>query len=463
MTQVLQGIKHIVTIILSAMDRIFVRVFLSFSLCILLMVGAVLMIPQWDTRRITSVSDAHAQVVLKEVMALIKDKSDRLQQVDNASKRWHKRQGRRNLIILDSRLYPAQMREQQLPPPFANFIEQTINQTNVQKQRIHNRLIIGPMIVPTQPDQRIYVIHDVRPPGYWLLRLLDEPLLLFLVMVMIGLPMIALLSWSLTRPMQRLRSIADRMTQGHWKDLPVVGGPQEYRAVSESFLRMVERMTALQREKDQLFANLSHELRTPLSRIGLIHALLRRKHPDLVSELEMIGKNIDILEERIQAMLDISRSQLLMNESKEIIELSEVLTPVLEAVAFEADAMHKHFEVSALPQVKILAHVVLLQSAVENVLRNALRFAQSQVHLEIQQKNSQVIIYCRDDGPGVSEDELTQLFTPFFRGEQADQSEGAGLGLAIAKSAIESHGGAIEARNGDKGLCIRFQLPSYFA
>jgi two-component system sensor histidine kinase CpxA len=105
----------------------------------------------------------------------------------------------------------------------------------------------------------------------------------------------------------------------------------------------------------------------------------------------------------------------------------------------------------------------LLRRALENVLRNAIRYSprDSTIQLTLSEADQNAHIVVRDYGPGVSPESLGRLFDPFFRAEEARVSNGggSGLGLSIAKRAVQLHRGTIEAENASPGLLIRITIP----
>jgi two-component system sensor histidine kinase CpxA len=112
----------------------------------------------------------------------------------------------------------------------------------------------------------------------------------------------------------------------------------------------------------------------------------------------------------------------------------------------------------------VLGNAELLHRAVENVLRNAIRYSPecNPIDVEIQLRHEIVSIAIRDYGPGIPEEFLERIFDTFFRTEEARDSGsgGVGLGLAIAKRAVQIHGGVIRARNANPGLRVEIELPS---
>ncbi|HEY0075916.1 MAG TPA: ATP-binding protein, partial [Abditibacteriaceae bacterium] len=150
-------------------------------------------------------------------------------------------------------------------------------------------------------------------------------------------------------------------------------------------------------------------------------------------------------------------------QPKTEVNLAILLREIAEDAAFEAQSQNKQIQIGQCENCTVIGDVELLRSAVENVVRNALRYTveNSDVLLTLR-CTEQAIITVRDQGPGVPEGELDNLFRPFYRITEARdrQSGGAGLGLAITQRAIAAHQGHVQARNApDGGLEVEIRLP----
>jgi len=269
---------------------------------------------------------------------------------------------------------------------------------------------------------------------------------------------------SITKPLGALRLASNRLAKG---DLTtriqgLENRKDELGNLAEDFNTMAVRLQSLIDSQKQLMANVSHELRTPLTRLQLAVALLEDQlntHADgslsdvNTKHLLRIENEIVKMDQMIGQVLTLAK----INASQQSIELQEttlvsVLRGVLQDARFEAGAMNKLLVVGAIPQVSINADMPLLVSAIENIIRNAIRFAAKEVRCEFAIASSNlttdfVEIVINDDGVGMSAAELETVFDPFFRGSNQvhEVNKGAGLGLSIAKAAIELHGGSLYA------------------
>lgn len=151
------------------------------------------------------------------------------------------------------------------------------------------------------------------------------------------------------------------------------------------------------------------------------------------------------------------------------VPLDEVIVNIAEDAEFEAQARHCHVETS-IPEGdwNVRGNASLLHSAVENVVRNAIRYTQegTSVNLELSAletaAGAQAVLNVSDSGPGVPLDSLTKVFQPFYRLDDARGrlTGGVGLGLAITERAVRFHGGSVSAHNrATGGLRIEIRLP----
>ena len=231
---------------------------------------------------------------------------------------------------------------------------------------------------------------------------------------------------------------------------------------------MAERVQGLLQAQQQLLSDVSHELRSPLARLHLALGLAQRKAETGVQhDLERIEREAERLDELIGQILSLSR----LDSRKDLpgndpVKLADLLETVAADAAFEAGPRNCRVVVTESFPVELRGNEALLHSALENVVRNALRYTATDTAVELSLTpdpgQDAVLIEVRDRGPGVAEEFLPRLFEPFVRaGEARDRTSGGyGLGLAIAERAVRLHGGTIEARNrAGGGLSVLIRLP----
>jgi two-component system sensor histidine kinase CpxA len=236
--------------------------------------------------------------------------------------------------------------------------------------------------------------------------------------------------------------------------------------LGRDFDRMAERLESLVGSHKRLLGDVSHELRSPLSRLLVALGLARRANaeemPELLDRIALEARRLDSL---IGQLLTLSRIE---SGSHTAAASSIVLTALVHEVVadadFEARAQSRRVVVTAFEECTVHGFEELLRSAVENVVRNALRFTRegTAVDVSIRRERDRAVIRVRDRGPGVPEPMLAEMFLPFQRGPAIDaaRNDGSGLGLAIAHRAVAANGGTIGAMNaGDGGLIVEIDLP----
>jgi two-component system sensor histidine kinase CpxA len=248
-----------------------------------------------------------------------------------------------------------------------------------------------------------------------------------------------------------------------------VGAPfnrrrDEVGTLARDFDTMAEQIQALITDKEVLLRDVSHELRSPLARIRVALALAQRKASDAnQGDLERIDQETEKLNQLVGQILTLARLRSSPLEQQSDVALGEVIAEVVADARFEHPDVALAYTAEKVPSIQ--GNAGELGSAIENVLRNALLHAgaEAEVAVALRRAGPSVIVTVTDNGPGVPEEALSHLFEPFYRADPSrdHQQSGYGLGLAIASSIIERHGGSVEARNRTGGgLEVTFRLPT---
>lgn len=281
----------------------------------------------------------------------------------------------------------------------------------------------------------------------------------------------SLLTRYLTTPILRLREMSQKLTAG---DLSVRAGPALTRRGDEigdlirDFNTMASRIEELISRQRQLVSDVSHELRSPLARLNVALDLGRqRKGND--PAFDQMEEDIGLLDEMIGRLLTIAKLDISAPEVPMIdVDLADLLSQIVRNAKFESREPNGGIDLSASGQCIVWGSAELLHSAIENVVRNAVRYTEKGSFVEVcvecesLSKMPSVRLTVRDYGPGVPEPELKNIFLPFYRVADARdrQSGGTGLGLAIADRVVRLHGGTIRAENAaPRGLRIEIVLP----
>jgi two-component system, OmpR family, sensor kinase len=278
------------------------------------------------------------------------------------------------------------------------------------------------------------------------------------------------LARSVARPIEAVRRASAALAEGDTSvrvSSSVVGRKDELSALAHDFDRMAERIAELLDAQTRLLLDVSHELRSPLARLTVGIELARQKvGPDGQAALDRMEREAERLAELVSEVLTLARLEHRERGTEEDVPLGPLLRELTEAAEFEAAAKGRHVALSGpLPASIVRGDEELLRRALENVLRNAVRFTSDGTTVEVRTElegTDRVRIVVRDHGPGVPEETLEGIFRPFYRvGTARDRATGGtGLGLAITDRAIRAHHGTVSARNAeDGGLMVTLELP----
>ncbi|HXH69783.1 MAG TPA: ATP-binding protein [Pyrinomonadaceae bacterium] len=272
----------------------------------------------------------------------------------------------------------------------------------------------------------------------------------------------------LTLPISKLRRATQKFADGDLQTRVAseIGNRRdEVAKLAEDFDEMAERIESLVTAEKRLTQDISHELRSPLARLNVALELARAKaNPETQSLFERIETESYRLNEMISRLLTLSKLETdSENFEKHEMNLTKLFEQIVVDADFEANANGKSVKISQKAESRVFGNENLLRSAIENVLRNAVRYTKENTSVEVslEKENKNALISVRDFGAGVPEIELENLFRPFYRVQAARdrKSGGIGLGLAIAERAVHAHGGTIEAKNLENGLLVKISLP----
>jgi len=323
--------------------------------------------------------------------------------------------------------------------------------------------------VPHRSRGRFIVVQASREGRYRLIVVNDAPFDLagYIPFYLLILGAVALVCWPLAvniaSPLRALARTVDRFGAG---DLSVRVNSRrrdEIGELSRAFDRMAERLGTLLTAERRLLQDISHELRSPLARLSFAAELVRTAE-DRESAVARIKKEITRLTGLVGALLQMTRAEGDPSSSRpELVRIDQLLGGVVEDCRLEADARGCRIGFHANDPITLRGDEELLRRAIENVLRNSIRYtpAGSEVEVSLETASHTVRIAVRDYGPGVPDWALSKIFQTFFRVDDSRQSAtgGAGLGLAIAQRAITLHHGNLWAENAGPGLRVRIELP----
>ncbi|GLK56655.1 signal transduction histidine kinase [Methylopila capsulata] len=223
------------------------------------------------------------------------------------------------------------------------------------------------------------------------------------------------------------------------------------------------RLEDFQRTQRRLFHDVSHELRSPLSRLQAAMGVLQQNPGKLGSMMDRMGREVDRIDSLVGEILTLAR---LSDGSKSAIarqriDVLDLINDIVADAVFEAESRGVRVSHDGAPSFVAEVNGELIYRAIENVIRNAIKYTSdgSRVMVRSEVAGDTLLIRVTDEGRGVKPSELQRIFQPFSRGAEAD-AEGFGLGLAIAKQAIERHGGRADAAVADAGgLTVTLSIP----
>jgi signal transduction histidine kinase len=269
----------------------------------------------------------------------------------------------------------------------------------------------------------------------------------------------------LTKPLAKLGEAAAKIAEGRLDtrvDPSLRRRRDEIADLARNFDGMAERIEALVTGQRRLLGDVSHELRSPLSRLTVALGLVKQGPAEEAAEsLERIGLEARRLDTLIGQLLALTRIDSGVDRgSPAPFDLTDLVQEVANDGNFEARARNRSVVIQQADACTMNGFEELLRSAVENVVRNAIRHTAegTPVEISLEKADSRVRLRVQDHGPGVPESMLSEIFQPFRRVANGN-SDGAGLGLAIAERAVNVHGGTIRAMNAPKGgLIIEIDL-----
>jgi two-component system sensor histidine kinase CpxA len=277
----------------------------------------------------------------------------------------------------------------------------------------------------------------------------------------------------ITAPVENLRAAARRLADGNLSSRigsDSIRRKDELGDLERDFDRMAERIESLMSAQQRLIHSISHELRSPLARLNVALGLAR-KHSDVTvnGSLDRIEREAGRLNELIGNLLTLAsweRGTRPVNCDE--VELDALVREVAADADFEARSRDRAVKVLTLQPCFIAGVRDLLRSAIENVMRNAVKYTRKGSAVEVTLVHEQggvqesAVIRVRDHGDGVPEHALESIFRPFYRVADSRErsSGGTGLGLSIAAKAVSLHGGQVKAENSPTGgLVVELRFP----
>ncbi len=355
-------------------------------------------------------------------------------------------------------------------PGATELIEKAVQSNEIEFNFAGRNTLVARPVVSPRGLRYTYVAHIPRQP--YQMSLQTQGLRLLIVLLIGGI-FSFLLSRYLTKPILNLRATTNELAEGNLGARIASNLTKRRDEVGElgrDFNGMAERLESMVKAQQRLLGDISHELRSPLARLGVALGLARqRSGPEATASLDRIERESDNLNEMISQLLTLNRLESGTDGRKRTkVDLATLVREVAEDADFEARSLNRSVQIVASDPCSIDGVEELLRSAVENVVRNAVRFTPEGTAVEVALQRQNVagdnfaVISVRDRGNGVPEESLEKIFRPFYRTEDARDRQsggGTGLGLAITERAVHMHGGTVVAKNAPGGgLSVEMKL-----
>jgi signal transduction histidine kinase len=257
----------------------------------------------------------------------------------------------------------------------------------------------------------------------------------------------------LTRPLRNLSAAAERLGRGEDVEPLAETGPSEIRGTVQAFNVMQDRLTRFVRDRTRMLAAISHDLRTPITSLRI-----RAEFIEDDENREKMIETLDEMQRMVEAALSFARDEA-AREAATRIDLGEFI----DAIAEDYRDMGREVSVTP-PPARVVARFrpFSLKRALRNLIDNAVRYGEA-ADISLEARGEAVVIRIRDRGPGIPTERIDDVFDPFVRLEESRSGDtgGIGLGLSIARSIVQAHGGSLVlANHPEGGLEARITLPA---
>jgi signal transduction histidine kinase len=336
------------------------------------------------------------------------------------------------------------------------------------RQRHGGRHLVG-FKISTDAGRRYWFVVRPGPRGAHAARHVWALLPRVLAVVLTAGLLCYLLARYIVSPVVKLRAATRRLAGGDLSARvgPLLGGRRDELAdMAQDFDLMAAQIESLMSAQGRLLRDISHELRSPLARLGVALDLARKRAGGEASgALARIEREAVRLNEMIGQLLSLSRWETGADAARRAhVNLSALVGEVAEDADFEARAQDRAVEIVEREECAMEGTRALLRSAFENVVRNAVRHAPpgTGVRISLRREGGEAVLGVRDEGAGVPEEALRDIFRPFYRVDDSRTREtgGTGLGLAITERAVRLHGGTVAASNvPGGGFVVEIRLP----
>ena len=459
------------------LNQLAIRTFAMFWFSFFIIMSLMIVLPNLDLRLYSPLEEADIVNYQKEILNIVRNgqlqglisevpvlPSDKFQP------------SRPVLINLKTKNILGELPEE--APYIRRFANVSSNFSEPKRKNFNKLQLSGPFQVylGDTASYALYFISYVNPQREIFNYVFDRPTILILIILLITSPLLWWFTRMLIRPISHLQEAANSVALGNFKidKSLIANGPLEIRQVGQSFNRMASSIDRLISNQQTLLSSISHELKTPLTRLQLATALVRHECGETES-VKRIEREIGRMDKMISELLLLSRHQMNSQVERDIFYANTLWTDIINDAKFEAEQRGITFLTNIrLPknELQLNGNSRLLESAVENIVTNALKYTKDKIelHIFIQEEEEEEEEFLRiridDNGSGVHPDEFKKIFKPFYRVDETRTrtTGGTGLGLAIVSNVIQEHQGKVWAEKSPLGgLAVTIQLPLWIS
>ena len=457
------------------LNQLAIRTFAMFWFSFFIIMSLMIVLPNLDLRLYSPLEEADIVNYQKEILNIVRNgqlqglisevpvlPSDKFQP------------SRPVLINLKTKNILGELPEE--APYIRRFANVSSNFSEPKRKNFNKLQLSGPFQVylGDTASYALYFISYVNPQREIFNYVFDRPTILILIILLITSPLLWWFTRMLIRPISHLQEAANSVALGNFKidKSLIANGPLEIRQVGQSFNRMASSIDRLISNQQTLLSSISHELKTPLTRLQLATALVRHECGETDS-VKRIEREIGRMDKMISELLLLSRHQMNSQVERDIFYANTLWTDIINDAKFEAEQRGITFLTNIrLPknELQLNGNFRLLESAVENIVTNALKYTKDKIelHIFIQEEEEEEFLRIRidDNGSGVHPDEFKKIFKPFYRVDETRTrtTGGTGLGLAIVSNVIQEHQGKVWAEKSPLGgLAVTIRLPLWIS
>ncbi len=275
----------------------------------------------------------------------------------------------------------------------------------------------------------------------------------------------------LVSPLYKMIEVIKKMSDGHINQRITISGNDEYKVLGEAFNEMANKLEKVEQTRDEFVSNVSHELKTPLSSIKVLtEAILLQQDVDAevyVEFLQDINSEVDRMTNIVNDLLTLvklDQSEITMNISE--MDSAELINNIVKRLRPLASKKNIEIKTDIVENVAIQVDTVKISLAISNIIENAIKYTDSDgegfVKVTTMSDNTNLFIDVTDNGIGMNSEELSKIFTRFYRVDKTRDREtgGTGLGLSITHSTILLHNGNIRVRSVEnEGTTFLIKIP----